>query len=177
MRRNNVWLLAAGLALVSSTSVGAQQAAPAPTESAALAKKLSNPISDLVSVPFQFNWEANVGPSQLTRFVLNVQPVMPFSLNKDWNLITRLIMPFVGQPPLFEGGQATAGMSDITASFFFSPIKVTKFMVGAGPVIILPSTSEATLGSGKWSTGPTVVALKQEGSWTYGALWNQVWSF
>jgi hypothetical protein len=165
------------LALLWSTSAGAQQATTTSTEAAELAKKLSNPISDLVSVPFQFNWEANVGPSKLTRFVLNVQPVVPFTLNEDWNLIARIIMPFVGQPPLVQGGAATSGMSDITTSFFFSPTSVTKFMIGAGPVIVLPSTSEATLGTGKWSTGPTVVVLKQQGPWTYGALWNQVWSF
>ena len=90
-------------------------------ESAELAKKLSNPISDLVSVPFQFNWEQNVGPSELTRFILNVQPVMPFELNSDWNMITRIIMPLVSQPPLFAGDAATFGISDITTSFFLSP--------------------------------------------------------
>jgi hypothetical protein len=164
--------------VVLAPSIGrAQQAATAAGESAELAKKLANPISDLVSVPFQFNWEQNVGPSELTRFILNVQPVMPFELNKDWNLITRLIMPLVSQPPLFSGGEATFGISDITTSFFFSPRNVTRFTIGAGPVVVLPSTSEPTLGTGKWSVGPTVVVLKQEGQWTYGALWNQIWSF
>jgi len=166
--------------LVVAPSIGhAQQAAApaAPAESAELAKKLANPISDLVSVPFQFNWEQNVGPSELTRFILNVQPVMPFELNKDWNLISRVIMPLVSQPPLFSGGAATFGISDITTSFFLSPKKVTNFTIGAGPVIVLPSTSEPTLGTGKWSLGPTIVALKQEGPYTYGVLWNQVWSF
>jgi hypothetical protein len=161
-----------------SSSVGqAQQAAAPAGESAELAKKLANPISDLVSVPFQFNWEQNVGPSELTRFILNVQPVMPFAVNENWNLITRVIMPLVSQPPLFENGTATFGISDVTASFFLSPSKGGGFTIGAGPVIVLPSTSEPTLGSGKWSIGPTVVALKQEGPWTFGALWNQVWSF
>jgi hypothetical protein len=156
----------------------AQQAAQAPAAaSAELAKKLANPISDLVSVPFQFNWEQNVGPSESTRFILNVQPVMPFELSEDWNLIARVIMPLVSQPPLFSGGTATFGMSDITTSLFFSPKKVSTFTLGAGPVIVLPSTSEPTLGTGKWSVGPTVVALKQDGRWTYGALWNQIWSF
>jgi hypothetical protein len=166
--------------LTVTSSIGYAQQAAAPAaggESAELAKKLSNPISDLVSVPFQFNWEQNVGPSELTRFILNVQPVMPFELNSDWNMITRIIMPLVSQPPLFAGDEATFGISDITASFFFSPRKESGFTLGAGPVFVVPSTSEPTLGSGKWSIGPTVVALRQEGPWTYGALWNQVWSF
>src|SRR5687767_6736375 len=82
-------------------SFGAAQPAGAGAPPAAqgegedLAKKLANPISDLVSVPFQFNWEQNVGPAEQTRFVLNVQPVMPFAMNKEWNLIARVIVPLV----------------------------------------------------------------------------------
>jgi hypothetical protein len=154
-----------------------QQPGAAQRDTAAdLAKKLSNPISDLVSVPFQFNWEQNVGPLKLTRFILNVQPVMPFTLSEDWTLIARVIAPFISQPPLSETGAAAFGMGDITTSFFLSPTS-TGFIWGVGPVIVLPSTSEPTLGSGKWSVGPTVVLLKQSGPWTVGALWNQVWSF
>ena len=80
MRQQHVIALL-GMILVSSSTVGqAQQPPAAPaTQSDAedLEKKLANPIFDLVSVPFQFNWEQNVGPSEATRFILNVQPVMP----------------------------------------------------------------------------------------------------
>jgi hypothetical protein len=145
-------------------------------QQAELAKKLANPISDLVSVPFQFNWEQNVGPNEETRFILNVQPVIPFSISSDWNMITRVIVPFVSQPPLFEGGTPAFGVSDVLASFFFSP-KAGELIWGVGPAVSLPSTATPTLGTGKWSAGPTVVALKQVGPWTAGALWNQVWSF
>jgi hypothetical protein len=161
-------------------TVAAQQADPAqPAASdpqADLAKKLANPISDLVSVPFQFNWEQNVGIDDETRFVLNVQPVIPFSISTDWNMIARVIVPFVSQPSLFDGGSPASGVSDIVTSFFFSP-KGGGLIWGVGPVISLPSTSVPTLGTGKWSAGPTAVVLKQTGPWTAGALWNQVWSF
>lgn len=179
MRQRHVIALL-GMILVSSSTVGqAQQppAAPATQSSAEdLAKKLANPISDLVSVPFQFNWEQNVGPSEATRFILNVQPVMPFALNQDWNLIARVIVPFVSQPALVEGGEPTFGVSDILASFFFSPSR-PGLTWGVGPAISLPSTSVPSLGTEKWSAGPTAVVLKQTGKMTYGALWNQVWSF
>jgi hypothetical protein len=152
----------------------AQQAAP--EQQADLAKKLTNPVSDLVSVPFQFNWEQNVGPADDTRFVLNIQPVVPFSITTDWNMIARVIMPLVSQPPLFEAGTPEFGVSDVLASFFFSP-KASALIWGVGPAVSLPSTSIPTIGTGKWSAGPTVVVLKQAGPWTVGALWNQVWSF
>ena len=169
--------LLTGMALSWPTpSLAQQPPAQAQGDAADLAKKLANPISDLVSVPFQFNWEQNVGPNEATRFILNVQPVMPFAMNQDWNLITRLIVPFVSQPPLADGAEAASGISDVLASFFFSP-SGTELTWGVGPAISLPSTSVPSLGTEKWSAGPTVVVLKQTGKMTYGALWNQVWSF
>jgi hypothetical protein len=173
-------LAAISLVLCLSASAFAQSSSGQPAAAAGdaeLAKKLSNPISDLVSVPFQFNWEQNVGPDKQTRFVLNVQPVMPFSLTPKVNLIARVIVPFVSQPPLFAGGTAASGVSDILTSFFFSPNTGSTLTWGAGPVVSLPSTTEPTLGTEKWSAGPTIVVLKQAGPWTIGALWNELWSF
>jgi len=154
---------------------GATQAAPSSDE--ALARQLSNPVASLVSVPFQFNWDQPVGPDDATRFVLNVQPVIPFSLNDDWNLILRWIMPYIGQPALFEGGVPTSGMGDIVASAFFSPAKPGRFIWGAGPVFLLPTNASPVLGSAKWSAGPTFVILRQSGQWTFGMLVNHLWSF
>lgn len=170
------------LVLLTAVPVAAaaqDQAKPAPTaeDATELAKKLSNPIADLVSVPFQMNWESGVGPNEQTRFILNVQPVMPFTLNKDWNMIARVIMPFVNQPPIAAGLPADFGMSDVLASFFFSPSNSAAFTWGVGPAISLPSTTQPTLGTEKWSAGPTFVILKQQSGWTVGVLANQVWSF
>jgi hypothetical protein len=151
-------------------------AAPPPAATQDLAKQLANPISSLVSLPFQFNWEQNVGPHEQTRFVLNVQPVMPFAMNRNWNLIARVIVPIVSQPPLVEGGTPAFGVSDVLASFFVSPSH-SRIIWGVGPAVSLPSTTIATLGTEKWSAGPTAVVLEQTGPWTIGALWNQIWSF
>jgi len=172
-----LWATSAAVPARAQTTQQDKAAANQGAEKQVLAKKLNNPVSDLVSVPFQFNWAQPVGPEDDTRFILNIQPVVPFSLSKDWNLIARVIMPFVGQPPLSPGGAAATGLSDILASFFFSPKSVQPFIWGVGPVISVPSNSERTLGTGKWSAGPTGVILKQSGRWTYGALVNQVWSF
>jgi hypothetical protein len=181
MRATLFVMMVAALAARTAPVAAAQQAGGAPPaaqgEGEDLARKLSNPISDLVSVPFQFNWEQNVGPAEQTRFIVNVQPVMPFAMNEKWNLIARVIVPFVSQPALFDSGAPAFGVSDILASFFFSPSKASAYTWGVGPVISLPSTATPTLGTGKWSAGPTAVVLRQSGPVTVGALWNQVWSF
>jgi hypothetical protein len=145
-------------------------------EGAELAKKLNNPISDMVSVPFQFNWQNGIGPQDQTQFILNVQPVMPLSVTDEMNMIIRVIAPFVGQPSGIAGGVAASGLSDVLASFFFSP-KKSSIVWGVGPAVSLPSTNVPTLGTQKWSAGPTGVVLKQQGGWTVGALVNQIWSF
>jgi len=139
-----------------------------------VAKKLSNPVSDIVSVPLQFNWVNGNGPQQDLRFVMNFQPVVPFAISEKWNLIGRWIMPYESQPASLG---SASGLGDITASAFFSPRASTGLLWGAGPVFILPTTSDPALGTGKWSAGPTAVVLKQTGPWSYGMLWNQLWSF
>jgi hypothetical protein len=101
---------------------------------------------------------------------------MPFSVHEDWNLIVRVIAPIVSQPPLVAAGAPASGVSDVLASFFLSPTK-GPIVWGVGPAVSVPSTSIPTLGTEKWSAGPTGVVLKQQGRWTYGALVNQIWSF
>jgi len=145
--------------------------------SADLAKQLSNPVASLVSVPFQLNWDTSIGPEDDTRFLLNFQPVMPFALNSEWNLIARLIVPYIGQPALVPGGEPTSGLGDILFSAFFSPARPKRFIWGVGPVLQMPSTSDPFLGSEKWAFGPTGLILKQRGGWTYGMLANHVVSF
>jgi hypothetical protein len=142
-----------------------------------VAKQLANPIANLVSIPLQFNWEEGVGPNDDLRTVVNFQPVVPFSLNEDWNVIGRMILPFLSQPSLVSGGSSTSGVGDMLFSLFFSPVKSDAAIWGVGPVVALPMTTDPFLGSGKWSAGPTGVVLKQSGQWTYGALVNHLWSF
>jgi hypothetical protein len=137
-----------------------------------LAQQLSNPVADLVSVPVQFNFADGVGPDEAVRTIVNLQPVVPFELNDDWNLISRWIMPYVSQPSLAPGLAPSSGIGDIAFSAFFSPTRNSNLIWGAGPVLSLPVTTDPVLGTGKWSVGPTFVALKQAGPWTYGFLAN-----
>jgi len=145
-----------------------------------LAKQLANPVASLISVPFQNNFDFGLGQNEDgSRYMLNVQPVIPISLNEDWNLISRTILPFVSQNDVFYDGSEETGLADIVQSFFFSPKEPTKggLIWGAGPVFLLPTATEDFLGADKWGIGPNAVALKVDGQWTYGALANHIWSF
>jgi len=143
-----------------------------------LAKELVNPVADLISVPLQNNWDFGIGPEEAMRYTLNVQPVTPFHLSPDWNLIVRTIMPIIHAEAPAKGLDDRTGLGDILQSFFFSPKKPTSggWLWGAGPVILYPSGTDG-LSAHKWAAGPTAVMLKQQSGWTLGMLANHIWSF
>jgi hypothetical protein len=167
------------------TQVATQATPAAATNSDELRKAAQNPISNLISVPVQNNNNFNIGPDDRTQDILNIQPVIPVHISKNWNLISRIITPVVYQPtvsePTIPGGQpvdqGAYGFGDLNPSFFLSPSKPQKIIWGAGPAIVLPTATNQVLGQGKWSMGPTVVVLAQPGKWTLGGLVNNVWSF
>lgn len=149
-------------------------------QQAELAKKLANPISSLISVPIQANYDENIGQNEDgSQWKVNIQPVIPFSMSENWNVISRTILPLISQDDIPAPGQGESGLGDIVASQFFSPKALTSgdWTWGVGPVWLLPTATEDSLGSEKWGVGPTAVALKQSGPWTYGALFNHIWSF
>lgn len=146
-----------------------------------LAKQLSNPIASLISVPFQFNYNQGYGSADGEQVLLNFQPVVPIELNKDWNLISRTIVPVIWQNDIAGASGSQFGLGDVLQSAFFSPqapvdTPVGDLTWGVGPVLSIPTGTDDLLGTGKLGLGPTGVALVQEGAWTYGALVNQVWS-
>lgn len=142
-----------------------------------LAKQLANPIANLISVPFQANWDFGIGVNDASRFTLNVQPVIPISLNDDVNLIVRTIVPIIDAESPAPGVDDASGLGDTVQSFFFSPKEpVGGWIVGAGPVVLWPTATDDLLGSEKWGLGPTIVALRQAGPWTMGVLMNHIWT-
>jgi hypothetical protein len=147
-------------------------------QDADLAQKLANPVADLISVPIQSNIDFGVGPGDGTIWRTNIQPVIPFGISEDWNVISRTILPVVDQEGLAAAGDGldASGLGDITQSFFFSP-KESSPICGVGPVFLIPSATDDLLGGEKWGAGPTAVILKQDGPWTYGALANHLWDF
>jgi hypothetical protein len=143
-----------------------------------LATKLSNPISSLISLPFQINYDCCYGPDDGDRVTLNIQPVIPIKLNDDWNVIMRTILPVIQQGETAFNDSDRVGLGDTTQSFFFSPNPAPGGWIwGVGPVFLWPTATDSTLGSREWGVGPTAVLLKQESGWTYGVLANHIWSY
>lgn len=166
-------LLAVSTAVLALVAVSAAQ--PASEED--LAKETQNPVSDLISVPFESNFNFGVGPNDDLQYILYVQPVVPFRLSEDWNLITRTIIPLIDQPELGPGVGDVFGLGDIQLSQFLSPAKAGALIWGIGPIFQFPTATDDALGSDKWSAGPTAAALTIRGPWVAGALVNHLWSF
>lgn len=173
--------LGCALALTATTLVAQDAAAEDEKAKAAeLAMKLQNPVASLISVPIQNNWDFGIGAADAMRYTANVQPVIPFSISEDWNLITRTILPIVyAESPMKGGGDSKFGLGDTVQSLFFSPKAPTSggWIWGAGPVFLWPTSTNDALGTGKVGAGPTALLLRQEKGWTYGALANHLWSF
>src|SRR6188474_3547001 len=185
--------LALTVAVLTATSAAYAQ------QGESLREAAQNPIADLISLPFQNNTNFDIGRSENTQNVLNIQPVYPLKLNQSWNLITRPILPVVSQPPFFSGRELAAleerfgpgiadtefGLGDLTPEFFFSPRKPIQLgrdaslVWGAGPAFQFPTATDVELGSGKWSAGPGFVVFLSEKALhvTTGFLILNLWSF
>src|SRR3974390_2787452 len=96
------------LAAATLESSGGGAAAEEADPQAELAKKLQNPVADLISVPIQNNWDFGIGPADAMKYTANIQPVIPFSISEDWNVITRTIVPVIYEEALDHNPLAPA---------------------------------------------------------------------
>lgn len=170
----------AAYALFAALAVAAAQPATADDSEEDLARQLANPVASLISVPIDLDLDYDLGPQEDgERAVLLARPVVPFSLNDDWNVITRTIIPYVDLRDFAPGVDDAHGLGDIQSSVFFSPKAptATGWIWGVGPQLLLRTATDEAVGSEKWGAGPTAVALRQQGPWTYGLLANHVWDY
>lgn len=144
-----------------------------------LAKKLSNPLSSLISVPFQFNYDDGYGTANGKKAFIKLQPVIPFKLNSNLTLVMRTIVPFVWQKNIAGLSGTQFGLGDTSQTFWFVPTpKSTSLGTltwGIGPAFQYPTSTNALLGSGTFGAGGSFVFLFQSKGWTYGALLTQIW--
>jgi hypothetical protein len=143
-----------------------------------LAKLAQNPVGNLISVPFQNNTNLNFGPEKGTQNILNIQPVIPIEIDKDWNIITRTILPVIWMPSLSPDIGSKSGIGDIEFSTLLSPANPGQWIWGAGPIFQLPTDSNAELGNKNWGLGPefVILHLEHDDPWVYGAIVNNIWS-
>lgn len=183
MKKLNILLL---LALVNVTyaqpvSVDGAEKIVVQSESSSagdVAKKLANPVAAMISLPIQGNYQPNMGANDKgSQWLTNIQPVIPIELNDDWNIISRTIIPLISKDTGVAGQDRINAVGDIVQSAWVSPKALTEngWIWGAGAAFLIPSDSE--LSAKKWGAGPTALALKQDGPWTYGGLFNHIWSF
>lgn len=149
----------------------------APNSDANLAKELQNPVADLISVPVESR--IDMGSGSLHRLNVTVMPVYPMQLTSNLMVVSRTVLPMVHDTGNATPGQGSlSGLGDATQSFFFAPKEpMGNWIIGAGPVLRLPTATQRDLGMGVWGAGPTLVVLNQGESWTYGFLTNHIRSF
>ena len=159
-------------------AISGEKSPQAAESEADLAKKTQNPVADMISVPFQNNFNFNYGPNNDLQYVLNLQPVIPIHLDKEWNLVTRTIIPVINQP----WPESKFGLGDLNTTLFLSPAKLLPvaeggLFWGVGPILQFPTATNDILGSGKWAAGPSAVVGYLGKTWVLGALANNMWSF
>lgn len=145
-------------------------------DSSDIAKQAQNPIANLISVPFENDFNPQTGVNKDDSYVLQMKPVVPFRLSNDWTLITRTIIPVIQEPELAPGLNGMTGLGDANLSLFLSPAKAGPIIWGAGPIVSFPTATRDFLGTKKLSVGPTAVVLRSQGRWLYGTLVNNLFS-
>ena len=142
-----------------------------------LNRQLTNPVSSIWSIANQFNnFELNNGHWNNN---WNFQPALPVSLTKDWNLITRPVMPFyniVPHPTASGEWERDAGLGDLALVELLSPAHSGNWLLGLGPTFIFPTATSGFTGQGKWQLGPTLLVGYMTKDFILGVFPQQWWS-
>ena len=176
MRRKKIFLLTLVLTMVTGLLSITWAAETETNNTEALAKASQNPVSSLISVPFENNTTFNNGTEDSVVNILKIKPVIPMSFGENWNLINRTIVPVIYQEERFPDEGNRFGLGDVTYQGFFSPKKTGKLIWGLGPQLGLP-TGMDRLTSNQWTLGPAAVVLMMPGHWVVGTLISNVWDF
>ncbi len=168
-------LLSAVLAVSATAQQTPTPAQPPPSvmTDQELAISVHNPFEDFVKVPIQSATGFQLGPYHKVGDSVNIEPLLPFSLNADWDLFARPSLTATYAPTPHE----QSGLEDLETSFFLTPAKNSTWIWGVGPIFDFPSASSSELGTGQWSAGPTAALVYSEGPWLNAILAYQLMSF
>lgn len=153
--------------------------APGAVDKVGIAKKLANPIANMISVPLQYEFSRGVGRNQGgSEQTLLFQPVMPFNLGGGDTFIVRPIVAGVREVSVQgASGQPYSGygIASVTIESFYAPNTNSSWIWGIGPYAQSPSGNSGKFGSQQTGAGVTGVVLNRHGPWTYGLLGYQSW--
>ena len=141
----------------------------------AIAKELSNPLANMISMPIQWEYNRGMGINQQGRdqtFLL--QPVAPINLSGGDLFIVRPILAAASMNDV--NGFSGFGVSSLTIESFYAPQTGSSWIWGVGPYLSTPINNSGYFGSQQTGAGVTGVVLNRDGPWTYGLLAYQSWS-
>jgi len=166
---------------VSAEKTGAVTVSAKPAvDSVEIAKKLANPIANMISVPLQYQFSRGIGLNQGgSEQSLLFQPVAPFNLGGGDTFIVRPIIAGVRETSVQTApGQSFSGygISSVTLESFYAPNTNSSWIWGIGPYAQSPSGNSGKFGSQQMGAGVTGVVLNRAGPWTYGLLGYQSWN-
>jgi hypothetical protein len=127
----------------------------------------------MITFPLQNIASLGVGPDDGRANVLNLQPVVPVSLGRSWNLLARPILP-VSSTTVPE---SQFGLGDVNFEPFLSPKAAGSVEWGIGPILGFPTATGDLLGTGKWTAGPSLALFAVRGHWAFSVIANQQWSY
>lgn len=143
---------------------------------AILGRKLRNPVSSLARIYFDNRLDFGMASNREGyRYKMNIEPVLPIALSRNWNLIVRTRIPLISQDGIDES-KVQAGLGDILQSFYFSPNTTHSVFLGVGTTLLIPTATDTHLGTGKFGLGPAAVIGVQHRAWTFGLVTRHLWS-
>jgi hypothetical protein len=149
-----------------------------------LAKQITNPVTDLWQLQFQFNnmkLESSATPLS-EKWVNNLyfQPIVPLRLTEHINLINRPVFTLYNSVPVPTGPDTTSRTTrpgDTILAQVLSPAGTEPWIIAAGPTWIFPTAGSDATGQGKWQVGPALGGGYITDQFLVGALVQQWWSF
>jgi hypothetical protein len=173
MRRFRVRRFLASIGFLLACRPAFAQQPPPPPDASALAKETQNPVSSLITVPLQFNFNSGGDLGDGTLFNLNFQPVIPFKATSEINVIARTIVPINSAPG--PDGSRFSGVGDIQMQLFLTPAAPGPLILGIGPMFSLPTATATPFQTGTFGAGFSAVVVKNQGPFVLGGLLSQVW--